>query len=258
MNDSLGDRMKQFESLTESKLMSHLPIICRIDGRAFHTFTKGLKRPYDERLSNMMSSVTRYLIGEFNPKVGYTQSDEISLLFWQKDIMSEMFFGGRVQKITSVLASATTAWFNKYLDLFINEKRHSIVTFDCRVFQVNSQTEAYNYFIWRERDAIKNSIQMAAQCNFSHKELQGKNGSIQQEMLFQKGINWNDYPPFFKRGIFIKNVAYQPSDGFDVVRHCPEVLNVEDLSKMRTENNIESGIDFLFRDCYNEVSEAQK
>jgi len=200
--------MKQYERLTETQAMSFLPLLARIDGRAFHTFTAGLERPFDARFSKLMIDTTAYLVKSVAAQIGYVQSDEISLLWMQQTHESQLPFGGRVLKLTSVLASLAGAFFNKHLADFLPEKADQVPVFDCRVWSVPSRAEAVNYFIWRERDATKNSIQMAAQRHFSHKELRGKNGSDQQEMLFQKGINWNDYPAFFKRGTFVKRRPY--------------------------------------------------
>jgi tRNA(His) guanylyltransferase len=203
---SLGDRMKGYESVAESKLLSGLPIIARIDGRAFHTFTSGLSRPYCDTLSQLMAEVTMKLVKESDALVGYTQSDEISLLFFAKDFKSQVFFDGRRDKLVSNLASMATYFFNEGSQRTHWSKSNVPAFFDCRAFNTPSKMEAYNYFLWRERDATKNSISMAAQANFSHKELHGKNSSDKQEMLFKMGINWNDYPDFFKRGTYVQRI----------------------------------------------------
>jgi tRNA(His) 5'-end guanylyltransferase len=163
-----------------------------------------LKRPYDERLSNLMVETSLFLCKETNANCVYTQSDEISLVWYSEDIKSQNLFDGKVFKLTSILASLATGFFNKNLSKYLPEKAHLIPTFDCRVFNLPNSVEVGNYFHWRELDATKNSISMAAQHYYSHKELENKNGSQKQEMLFQKGINWNDYPTFFKRGTYIQ------------------------------------------------------
>lgn len=203
---SLGDRMKGYENAAESRLLNGLPIIARIDGRAFHSFTNGLRRPYDERLSGMMAATTIELVKETDALLGYTQSDEISLLFYVKEQKAQVFFDGRRDKLVSNLASMATYYFNQRSSKLNWLKSEIPAFFDCRVFNTPSKMETYNYFLWRERDATKNSISMAAQSQFSHKELIGKNSSDKQEMLFQKGINWNDYPSFFKRGTYVQRI----------------------------------------------------
>ncbi len=202
--DAIGDRMKEYE-LAEAgrRLMSRLPICIRIDGKRFSKFTQGLRRPYDERLSRLMVDVTQHLVEECGALAGYTQSDEISLLLYQSDPASENFLDNRTQKLCSILASMATARFNAGLAAAIPEKAGITALFDCRVWAVPTQEEAANVFLWRELDATKNSVSMAARAYFSHAETLNKNVSEMQEMLFLKGVNWNDYPAFFKRGTFI-------------------------------------------------------
>lgn len=206
MNDSLGNRMKFYESQeTFRRLMPGIPAIARIDGRSFSKFTMGMNRPYDERFSNLMIETTRYLVQETNANCGYTQSDEITLTWYTEKQEGEIFFDGRVQKMQSVLSGMTTAFFlynvSKYLTADYADK---LPHFDARVFSVPSLDEGANCFLWREWDATKNSINMAAQEYYSHKELMGINGPQKQEMLWKKGCNWNNYPSFFKRGSYIQ------------------------------------------------------
>lgn len=204
-NDPLGDRMKVYENAeSDRKLIPLLPVIARLDGRGFSRFTKGLARPYDKRMSDLMIATTEYLVEETNARCGYTQSDEITLGFYEPDYKVELMFGGRIQKLVSTLASLATGFFNQNLSTFIPEKTRKLPTFDCRVFNVPNITEGANAFLWREKDATKNSISMAARHYYSHNQLMNKNGSQMQEMLFQKGVNWNDYPAFFKRGTYIQ------------------------------------------------------
>ena len=204
--DALGERMKGFEKAKEPKLDSSLPIIVRIDGKAFHTFTKGLKRPYDESLSKLMVETTKFLVEETNARIGYTQSDEISLVFYPQSEDSYIFFDGKFSKMTSIIASLTTYFFNKNLITYLSEKKDKYALFDCRVFNVPSKDEAVNCLIWRELDARKNSISMAAQSVYSHKELLNKTSQDKLKMLEEKGINWHEYPMFFKHGTYIQRV----------------------------------------------------
>ena len=114
-----------------------------------------------------------------------------------------MFFDGRIQKLTSILASMTTALFNSKLTEYVPEKRDEFAMFDCRVWELPDKSEATNTFLWRELDASRNSVSMAARTHYSHEELQNRTWNEMQELLFRKGINWNDYPVFFKRGTFL-------------------------------------------------------
>lgn len=203
--DALGDRMKAYENQTCGiRLIPRIPVIARLDGKGFSKFTKGLKRPYDKRLSDLMVETTKYLVKETNANCGYTQSDEITLVFYTDKIESSIYFDGRLFKMIGDLAAMASVYFNRELGKYLPEKADKMPRFDARVYNVPTLEEAVNSFIWREMDATKNSITMAASEYYSHKELMGKNGSEKQEMLFQKGVNWNDYPSFFKRGTYIQ------------------------------------------------------
>lgn len=203
--ESLGDRMKIYETAeTGRRFMPTLPILARIDGRSFHLFCQDLERPYDMRLIDLMVAVTRYMVAETGAKIGYTQSDEINLAWLSEDIKSQVFFDGRIFKMTSILAAMATAKFNKLLPEYIAGKDHLLPLFDCRVWQTPNREEATNVFVWREQDATRNSLQMAAHSMFSHDELEGKNSADIHDMLFSKGVNWNDYPAAFKRGTYLK------------------------------------------------------
>jgi tRNA(His) 5'-end guanylyltransferase len=206
MNDSLGDRMKAYEMAEAGrKLLPLIPAVARIDGRSFSSFTRGLARPYDQRLADLMMETVKYLVQETNANCGYTQSDEISLVWYSPTTETEILFNGRVQKMESVLAGMTSSYFLYHCPKFLPaEYAAKLPHFDARVWNVPTKEEAANCFLWREWDATKNSISMAAQHYYSHNELMGKNGSDKQEMLFQKGVNWNNYPDFFKRGSYIQ------------------------------------------------------
>jgi len=203
MKDDLGNRIKIYENIEiNRRLLPLLPIVCRLDGKAFHNFTKDLKRPYDPVLSEVMILTTAYLVQETNANIGYTQSDEISLTWHNDRFDKQLFFDGKIQKMVSVLSSLTTGYFNKILTKYI--KKEELGFFDCRVFNVPNVEEGANVLLWRERDATKNSISMAAGTYYDHMDLMNKNSSQKQEMLFHKGINWHNYPTFFKRGTFIQ------------------------------------------------------
>lgn len=203
--DELGTRMKMHESkTTSSKLDSTLPAVVRLDGKSFSKFTKGLKRPYDERLSKLMIETTKFLVKEFNCNIGYTQSDEITLIFYNDDSRSELLFGGKLFKIESTLASYASVFFNKNLSEYLPEKSDKFPTFDCRAFNVPSMIESVNAVYWRELDASKNSITMAASHYYSHNSLMNKNGSDKLEMLKDKDVDWNEYPTFFKKGTYVQ------------------------------------------------------
>lgn len=231
--DSLGDRMKEYyENRAKTYLTRRTPVIIRLDGKAFHTFTKGFKKPYDEIFHNTMNKTMKYLCENIQGcKLGYTQSDEITLLLTDYDTLTtDAWFGYSVQKMCSVAASMATMTFNKILAYEIetykwewstsltpqsvsiqkahNEYVDSLIKaankgamFDARCFNIPVE-EVANCFIWRQQDATRNAIQMLGQCNFSHKELHGRScNDIQDMLMLQKGINFNDMPTEFKRGV---------------------------------------------------------
>lgn len=200
--DSLGDRIKAYEARYAPRFLPTLPVIARIDGKAFHTWTTGLERPYDRGLMDLFQETTKYLIAASNARVGYTQSDEITLIFWEPDPKSSIFFDGKQQKLVSVLASLTTEFFNRMVEPYVASGRGP-AHFDCRVFDVPSLEEATNVLIWREQDATRNSIQSAARAYMSHKQVHGMDvKKMQFQLLTQYDVNWNDYPADFKRGAY--------------------------------------------------------
>jgi tRNA(His) 5'-end guanylyltransferase len=213
--DLLGARMKKYEHTFRTHLMRRQPVVIRIDGKAFHTFTRGMKKPFDAVLSLTMWETTQYLCQNIQGcKLGYTQSDEISLLLTDYEkLNTDAWFDYNVQKMTSISASMATLAFNQFFQKNVNElvignidydaSKYvgKVALFDSRVVALPKE-EVVNYFIWRQQDASKNSVSMVAQANFSHKELQNKNTGEMQEMLFsQKGINWNDIIVPYKRGL---------------------------------------------------------
>ena len=234
----LGDRIKVYEKMeTSDKFMPLLPIYARIDGRSFSNFTKNMTKPYDRVMSQIMMEVTKYLVQETGACIGYTQSDEISLVYFQKSMESDVFFSGKKQKMVSVLAALATAKFVELaLKFYPEECAKRLPVFDCRIFQVPSMVEAANCLVWRSQDAIRNSIQMAGRAVFSHSELDRKNQNQILDMLInEKGINWNDYPKYFKEGSFWQRQTYLKNvDGEMVTRSkVDEVLSnvkFEDLS----------------------------
>lgn len=207
--DSLGDRMKSFEALdTSRKAFKGQPIIARLDGKGFHTFCKGLKKPFDERLHKLMNRVMSSLVERFGATIGYTQSDEITLgWFIDSTSVSEYVFDGRFQKMDSLLAAYASSIFNRELQTFIPEKGACTEIFDCRSFVVPNLLEAYHAILWRQQDCTKNAISMAAQSMFSHKSLQGLNGQTMiAKMWADKGVQFDQFPAEFRLGTFARRV----------------------------------------------------
>lgn len=202
--DTLGDRMKEYEGQEAHRTFAEgLPICIRLDGRKFSTWTKNLHRPFDARLSGLMIGLTLALVKETSAKVGYTQSDEISLVLYDTDTSSEGYFGGRIQKIVSMTSAFASAWFAREVPLVLPEKATKMALFDSRAWTVPSLQEATNTLIWRELDASKNSISMAAQRHFSTSQLHKKTSTDKLALLTSKGVDWNEYPQHFRRGTYV-------------------------------------------------------
>ena len=240
INDNLGLRMKTFyEQVPKFKLYRRTPVAIRIDGKAFHTFTRGFAKPFDEVLGNAMVRTMEYLCKNIQGCVfGYTQSDEITLLLIDyQTFETDAWFDYEIQKICSISASMATMSFNRFFEAEMNvfKASHTIfdtnewaypkageiygaymlakskgAMFDARCFNIPKE-EATNLVYWRQLDATRNSIQMVGQANFSHNELQGCSCNVIQDMLHeQRGINWNDFPTRWKRG-----VAWRKGSGID-------------------------------------------
>ena len=266
----LAKRMKDYESTSKTRLMKRCPVMIRIDGKAFHSFTKGFKRPFDEVLIKSMQETTKYLCENIQGCVlGYTQSDEITLVLVDyKKLNTSPYFDYEIQKMCSIIASMTTMAFNSiftnhiytimtnlhygsqwdydYLcqeygfskedfkanSEFFNkhwtfyQKVKGTAMFDARVFNIPKE-EVTNCLYWRQLDASRNSIQMVGQANFSHKELQNKSCNMIQDMLMtQKGINWNDLPTYQKRGsCVIREEYWVDKDG----KEFPSILVYQGL-----------------------------
>ena len=202
--EALGDECKALEGRQSQTLLPYVPFLARLDGRAFHTFTRGLNKPYDQRFSALMWEVSRRLVKDFSVTLGYTQSDEITL-YWEA---GNSLFGGRVSKLESSLAGLASGVFNKLLPEYIPEKVEGMIPhFDCRCWAVPNWESAYKSFLWREEDATRNSLSMLCQALFTHKELQGKSRAAQHDMLHEIGRNWNDEPYWFKRGEYFSRVV---------------------------------------------------
>jgi tRNA(His) guanylyltransferase len=200
MKQSLEDRMKEYEQGTCSSLPENIPIILRLDGRAFHTITRNLQKPFDLTFIHMMNTIAIDLCDNEiqNARMAYLQSDEISILIY-KGVMSGSWFKNDVQKMTSISASRASCIateFNLRKNLF---GEHAKPMFDSRVFLV-PEKDVCNYFIWRQRDFERNSLQMVARQYYSQKQLNKKSCSDMHEMIFQKGLNWNKLPAQLRRG----------------------------------------------------------
>lgn len=241
-NDSLGSRMKRYEVVSKGLLPLNSYVIVRVDGKKFSTYTKNFVKPFDQSITDCMNDATIALCKEMqNAVCGYVQSDEISILMYDgTKVESQPYFDNEIQKICSITASTATATFNQQMNLckikkamefigndpyfisnlIINCVKEKQAKFDSRCFVLPNVDEVVNYFLWRYKDCVKNSISSVAQAHFSQKQLDGKNSNQRQEMLFtEKGINWNDLDGELKRG----RLCVKTENGWEIGA-CPHIV----------------------------------
>jgi tRNA(His) guanylyltransferase len=208
MLQTIEDRMKLYENSNNFVLPKNMPIILRVDGRAFHTLTRKMDKPFDNRMMGMMNQVAQDLCKEImNARVALVQSDEISILIYNH-ILSDVWFGNKQQKMTSISASVATLSASKMLDKYGIDYGNKL-SFDSRVFLL-PEKDVNNYFIWRQRDWERNSLQMLTRSYYSHKEVDGKNHVAMHDMIHKAGDNWDNLPTAYKRG---RCVIYNPDEG---------------------------------------------
>jgi len=232
LRDALGDRMKKhYENRTRYYLPRRTYTIVRLDGRAFHTYTRDLAKPFDAGLVTTLRAVAEVLCAEVNGTcLAYLQSDEISLVVTDfRSAQTEAWFDGNVQKIASVTASLAAAHFNR---LRPNER---VAAFDSRVFTIPDPVEVANYLIWRQRDWVRNSIRMLGSAYLTSSEMHGLTGNEVQDRLFREhGVNWNDTPAHLKRGSLVKPVLTS-EDVTYVDRTTGEARVIPDVTRRRWE-----------------------
>lgn len=263
---TLGDRMKNnYENVNRFYLTRRMPVIIRVDMRAGHTFTNGMNKPFDDIFVKTMQDTMKYLCENIQGCViGYTQSDEISLVLVDyAELTTDAWFGNNLQKMCSVSASMATLAFNKFFSGRVQEfmydccdefgddvlpekqndyelahnvyfKKFNAAMFDSRVFTIPKE-EVCNYLIWRQQDSTRNSIQSVGQANFSQKELHGKScNNIQDMLMIQKGINWNDYATTLKRG----SCCIKVDDGLTEYDETGNICGYTQRSKWIIDNEI--------------------
>lgn len=223
---NLGDRMKNFyENITRFSLTKRTFTVMRLDGRSFSKFCKRFKKPFDDDFVRMMNESAKYVAENVQGcKIGFVQSDEMTFILTDfDDISTTAWFDGNIQKMCSISASfASTKFLQLLLDYEISKigidngskidpmipkkeirriiMSQKLLEFDSRVYTISDRSEVFNTLLWRQQDCTRNSVSMVAQSLYSHKELEGKNNSAKQEMIFQKGQNWDKYPVGVKRG----------------------------------------------------------
>lgn len=244
MGDAFGDRMKSYEKdFTKLTVKSDKILCVRLDGKKFSKFTKGFEKPFDDRLSQAMIDTTNELVKATNADIGYTSSDEITLVFMIKGNQTEHIYGGKVSKINSILASIATAYFNK----FISENAPEICAdkgfafFDCRAWGVPIVVEAMNVLLWRMQDAKRNSISTIFRWTIGHSEMHGLNGFQMIDYMRENGVSWS--------------AGYNSSDRFGTIissKLADTKLSDEVLSTIDLQNRPVDGI--VKRKMYTEQS----
>lgn len=220
--------MKAYEAVETSRVLERaLPIYARIDGRSFSRFTRGMHRPFDERMTAAMVGTMKHIVSATHARIGYAQSDEISLVWLCDTPESEPLFGGKVHKLTSVLASMAAASFGYEIRRAFDEADASALLaalphFDCRVFSLPSKAEAANALLWRAMDARKNAVSMATRSVYSSKQMHGKDQAAMRAMLADKGIDFEAYPDFFKWGTWARRVTFDRSFTAAELERIPE------------------------------------
>lgn len=247
----LANRMKEYEKRNQYYLQKRIPVAIRMDGRSFHTFTKGFQRPFDEILMTTMQETARYMCENIqNAKFAYVQSDEITIILVDYDTLeTDCWFNYRTDKLCSIAASMATLKFNMaFKEAILNEEwewknsltpqsveiqkayNNYITTlkkaaqkgamFDARCFNIPKE-EVANLIYWRQLDAMRNSVQMVAQANFPHKELQGLNQeALKGKLHFEKNIIWDNYPIYKQRG----TAVYKSASGDWIIDKCMPIL----------------------------------
>jgi tRNA(His) 5'-end guanylyltransferase len=203
-NDALGDELKHHENIESSRSGAiGQPVVVRVDGVGFSKFTRGFSRPFDARIAEAMDEACVAVIERVQPVLGYTQSDEITFVFW--DPLNEIAYGGRLQKLASVCAAVATGAFLKAAQRLFPERVEAFTPiFDGRAHALDYELAAKNVE-WRELDARRNAVSMAAHAVFGHSPLNGKSPADMKEMLAVEGIDYmSDYPERFKRGAFFR------------------------------------------------------
>jgi tRNA(His) guanylyltransferase len=200
--EDLDILMRRYEEVNDTKVLPYIYMVARLDGKGFSKFTKkqNFKKPFDFRLKEAMLETTKYLMTEtgFSFIYGYTQSDEISLLF----SVDENTFNRKLRKLNSVLAGLASAKFTHYFG--------SIASFDCRISQLPSKELVEDYFSWRQADSIRNCLNgyvfwdLVSQGYSSGKAtsfMHGLTSLKKKEYLLGRSINFNTITPWHKKGL---------------------------------------------------------
>lgn len=256
----LSVRMKEYEAASETRLYPNTPVATvRLDGKKFSSFCKRFEKPFDLDYRQIMVDLTKHLVETYHADIGYTQSDEITLIFTPSKT-NEFIFDGRSQKSCSVFASDAAGFFIFELLDRIPDKsklqKHKLPKFDCRIAGLPSKMEGYNNLLWRQYDAEKNSISMLADKYFSPDQMKGVNGKEKQyKLITEKNINWNDLDSNFKRGTFVQCIKVWKELDAETLARIPENKRPANNRVQRSKTvaldipnigEVENAIDFIF------------
>lgn len=254
----LDVRMKQYEQATTSaRIFKGQPLLIRLDGRSFHTFTKGLARPFSSDFSLLMIETANALVDHFGAHIAYTQSDEITLAWYlAPDDPASYPFDGKVHKLESLSAAFASAFFNQQLPKFLPQKTESLALFDARAFAVPDLAEAYHCFLWRQQDGMKNAISMAGRAYFTQKQMHQKSTPwILENLDVQHHVDYQKYPAYFRLGTFLRRAKVltpmDPKTLEKIPAHLrPQTPTMVERSVIKTHSIVLSEhpnpIDFLF------------
>lgn len=253
--ETLADWCKFLEKNFSPELMiPTLPVIIRLDGNNFSKWTKGLQKPFDENLTDLMVEATKMLVEETNAIIGYTQSDEITLILYSGSRNSAIYNDGKKQKMLSKITGRLTTFFYINQQKFLpNHKK--VANFDCRIYQTPKLEDACAQLLWRENDATRNSISMLAQSKFSHEQLKNVDTNQMQDMLMlQHGINWNNLETKFKRGTYVRRTVVNKPFSAEELASLPPKHNAHKNPNLVIERNIINVIEMpIFHKTANKV-----
>ena len=243
--DNLSDYCKFLEKNFSNEIMiPTLPVIVRLDGENFSRWSSKLKKPFDEGLNNLMVDTLKYLVKETSAIVGYHQSDEITLILYSSDRNKQIYHDGKKQKILSKLTGKCVTYFNERRPYYLLN-HNKPANFDCRIYQTPTLHDACVQLLWRENDCTKNSVSMLAQSLFSHKDLQDLNGNeMQDKMMLEKNVNWNDLPIKYKRGTYVKRIKTSRPFSVEELQNLSENHNAHKVPDMVIERSIIKEIEY--------------
>ncbi len=253
--ESLSDWCKFLEKNFSPEIMiPTLPVILRFDGNNFSTWTKSLIKPFDEGLTDLMIDTTKFLVKETNAVIGYTQSDEITLILYSGDRKNLIYNDGKKQKILSKLTGKCVSYFNDRRSYHLPNHKQ-IANFDCRIYQTPTLHDACVQLLWRENDATRNSKQMLGHYHFPHKKLENVNTDILQDMLMlEKNVNWNDLLVKFKRGTYVKRVTTSKPFTIEELATLPPKHKAHSNPDLTIERNVISVMEMpIFSKITNQV-----